>query len=225
MSAGTLEKLKIVAYKGNKFKTKAGSEYTLMLNPENMDWNGDIKLSTDKAQNRSLPNKKYIGSSQSWSFDTIIDCTGVVDKNRLDMSKEVKDLQKTVFEYNGNTHKSNSVIISWGSKLSLKGKLTKLNIKYTLFKPNGTPLRAKVSMTFESSTDPSKAANQEDKKSPDMTHLIVTKEGDSLPQLSESVYEKSSCYIQIAKHNKLNKFRRLPANTNLSLPPLVKGVS
>ncbi len=124
--------------------------------------------------------------------------------------------------YNGKIHEPYYLEIAWGKDTALRGRLVSLNVSYTFFKPDGTPLRAKVKLAFISSTDPEVAAKIQNKSSPDMTHLVDVVVGDSLPLLSHRIYNSSSYCVQLARFNNLNKFRKLTPGNDLVFPPLIK---
>jgi len=58
------------------------------------------------------------------------------------------------------------------------------------------------------------------RSSPDLTHVVEVKEGDTLPLLCYRVYKDCSYYPQVAKANNLTDFRHLKPGTKLSFPPL-----
>ncbi|MDE2387601.1 MAG: peptidoglycan-binding protein, partial [Betaproteobacteria bacterium] len=121
--------------------------------------------------------------------------------------------------YRGAKHEAPIVQLKWGGLL-FYGRVESLQFDYTLFKPSGIPLRAKVSLTFieyQSSEEISKEAAQE---SPDLTHLIEVKAGDTLPLLCYRIYQDCDYYIDIAKINRLADFRNLKPGTKLRFPPL-----
>lgn len=217
-----MSNMKIVAYSDGTFSTKvANGEYEVMLNPEKLQWDRRVQYNEETSIDSSAPSSKYNKTpSEKLSFDLVVDCTGVVDSSRVDLPGEITKLSKVVYEYNGDIHRPNYVIINWGGGLAFQGVLTSFNLSYTFFKPDGTPLRAKLSMEFASYIDAATLAKKDDKKSPDMSHLVSVIEGDSLPQISSRIYRSSNYYVQIAQFNELNKFRCLPAGMALVVPPL-----
>jgi len=220
-----MSNMKIVAYSDGTFNTKvAKGDYEVMLNPEKLQWNRSIQYNEETSIDSSAPAAKYSKTlSEKLSFDLVIDCTGVVDSKRVNLPAEVTKLSKVIYDYNGDIHRPNYVIINWGSGLAFKCVLTSFNLSYTFFKPDGTPLRAKISLEFSSSIDAATLAKKDDKKSPDMSHLVSLVEGDNLPQISNQIYLSPNYYVQIAQFNGLNKFRRLQAGKVLTVPPLKAG--
>ncbi len=218
-----LEKMEFVAYSDEEFTSKvSGVNYTVMINPESLKVDGAVKYSDKQALNSSAPSQKYEATrGAAMNIDLIIDCTGIVDDNRTDLPLEIQNLQKVVYDYNGKIHRPNYVRIIWGKNFSFDGILTSFNITYTLFKPDGTPLRAKVALAFNAYKARETVVKEDEKSSPDMTHMLEVVEGDSLPQLSDKIWGDPSLLIKAAEFNRLNKFRKLKAGSTLIFPPLI----
>ena len=177
----------------------------------------------DKAKVRAMGSSaaapKYKATeAQNVNFDIVIDGTGVVPAND-DVSTQITALKKLVFDFVGNEHEPNVVQLVWGD-FSFIGRLTKMSVQYTLFKPTGDPLRAKVNIAFISYTSPSEAAATTKTSSPDLTHLVEVKDGDSLPLLCFRIYKNSAYYLEVAKANGITNFRDLKPGTRLNFPPL-----
>ncbi|MDU8498221.1 hypothetical protein RYB01_03385 [Pseudomonas syringae] len=218
-----MSNMRIVAYSDETFTDRVtGGFYKVMLNPEKLQWGRQVQYNEASAPDSSAPTSKYNKTnSEKLSFELVIDCTGVVDSKRVDLPEEMAQLSRVIYDYNGNIHRPNYVIINWGGGLAFRCVLTGFNTSYTFFKPDGTPLRARVSLEFASYIDSVTLARRDKKASPDMSHLVSIVEGDTLPQIADDIYRDPGYYIQIAKVNKLDKFRCLKPGTVLSVPPLV----
>ncbi|QXH50498.1 hypothetical protein KSS94_21520 [Pseudomonas fakonensis] len=214
--------MKLVAYSDEKYTAKVpGGSYEVMLNPEKLQWGRQVQYNEEAALDSSAPSAKYNKTpSETLSFELVIDCTGVVDDSRVDLPTEIANLSKVVYDYNGSIHRPNYVSVNWGGGLAFRGVLTSLSTSYTLFKPDGTPLRARLSLAFISYIDAQTLANKDDKSSPDMTHQVRVVDGDSLAQIVAGIYGEPGYYIQVARFNQLDKFRRLKTGQVLSVPPL-----
>jgi len=220
-----LEYMKITGYLDKNFNNPIdGDPYKVMINPNSVQLNRKIQYNDQQAINSSAPSQKYKNTpSEELSFEIIIDCTGVVFSKRISMDQEIKLLKNTIYTYKGKIHRPNYVKIQWGKSLVFKGVLKTFNTTYTLFRPNGSALRAKISLNFEEYISPKKKNKKEKKRSPDITHLVEVVEGDSLPQLCSKVWETPFHYIQVAKYNNLNKFRKLKGGEELIFPPIIKS--
>jgi LysM repeat protein len=215
----------IMAYKDREFGGKVG-EYQAMINPDKITHERKNEYNTEQAPNSLEPAQKYKYSPETnLYFDLVLDCTGVVDAKRLDLPQELKKLQNLVYDYHGDIHRPYFLILRWGIVETFKCLLKSSNTTYTLFDPDGTPLRAKVTLRFDSYLDPKSEAIEASRQSPDLTHRISVVAGDSLPVLSQRVYDKPDYYVQLAEFNGLNKFRHIRPGSQLVVPPLVPANS
>jgi hypothetical protein len=138
------------------------------------------------------------------------------------MKDEINALTKIIYDYNGEIHRPNFVMVQWGQSLLFKGVLASYDISYTLFNPDGNPLRAKVSLAFTQYISPAAACECNKDSSPDISHLVTVTEGVSLPSLCEKVWNDESYYVQVARYNGLNKFRNLSGVRQLIFPPIIQ---
>lgn len=225
MSMGSIIKMRIEAFSDKTFSAKAGS-YDVMINPDTIKLDRTIEYNTEQSPDSSQPSSTYKRSpAANLSFDLTIDCTGIVDAKRTDLPTEIKQLSDVVYDYHGKIHRPNFVKMSWGLGQTFYGVLTSFNTSYTLFNPDGVPLRAKVSLAFTSYLDPVTVSKKEANSSPDLTHLVDVVRGDSLPSLSQRIYNKSDYYVQLAEFNGLDKFRQLQPGMQLTFPPVVADVN
>jgi len=223
---GSLEPLKITGYTDEQFtKRFPGPPYLMMLNPESIKWQRSIEYNHQQAPDSSSPSQRYKSTpSDKLNFDVVIDCTGIVDPKRVDMAKEISTLENIIFTYNGTIHRPNFVKVQWGKDLLFNGVLNSFDISYTLFRPDGSPLRAKISLGFGQYISPQTVEIQDQDESPDISHLVTVVEGETLPELCEKVWNNEKYYIQVARYNGLNKFRNLKGVEKLIFPPIIPKI-
>jgi len=221
ISLGILKKMQIQAYSDPGFGTKSGEAVSVLINPNKYSQTYSIEYNDCDAigVNGASPKFQRV-SGESMTFELVYDATGVVNLIDTDLSKQITALMDTVYEYDGTTHEPKYLQLIWGTLL-FECRLKKIDINYTLFKPTGTPLRAKVTAEFQSFTDPQTLSEEANNNSPDLTHLITVKDGDTLPMLCHKVYKDSSLYLKVAKANELTHFRNLTPGQQLFFPPIV----
>ena len=216
----SLDKMAIVAYADDSYSGSGDQTCTVKINPASYTHNHQVKYDNSTAQGSPGTTLKFKGiPPETISFDIYFDASGVIDSTIVDVKTQLDEFKEVCFDYNGTIHEPNYLIISWGS-LVFKCKLTSLDVSYTLFKSDGNPLRAKASVKFEEAIDSSLIAAEAAPESPDLTHLVIVREGDSLPLLCKNAYDDESYYIEVAKHNKLVNYRNLIPGTELYLPPI-----
>ncbi len=239
MSGGKLQKLVIRCFEDDKYETERKDlKYTALLNPEKYSQTFKTEYKKEEGTGSSSTAPKFTRSLPSdLNLEFLFDRTGVLvhygddpeasssDNTYKDqkkgIEKDIADFKKAVFDYNGNKHKPNYLIISWGALL-FKGILTDLAIEYKLFKSDGTPLRAIAKVKFISHIEAEKRASAENNKSPDLTHYRVVKDGETLPLMTHRIYGDSKYYLEVAKANNLTNFRNIEPGQELFFPPISK---
>lgn len=236
--SGELSKLKIRAYKDAQFTEQvADGEFYTLLNPENYTYKYKIEQNDDQASGTSTTAPKFNKSlPQDLGLEFIFDRTGVLinygasgtadDKTFKDEGSGIIDdvelFKKVIFDYNGDEHKPNYLIISWGTLL-FKGCLTEMDITFKLFKSDGAPLRAVAKATFKGFVEDNLRIALENNSSPDLTHVRTVVEGDTLPLMTYRIYGDSRYYLEVAKSNNLTNFRKLKAGQRIYFPPIEKS--
>ena len=218
-----LEKLIIEPFSDDAYSTSAGDAFTVMVNPEEYSRSFGIKYAKQQGSGSSAAPMKYARTDpEAITLSFFLDGTGALASDTAtDVSTALASFETVAYEYNGDIHSPNYLKISWGALL-FKGRLQKYTVSYTLFKPDGTPLRAKIKATFQESLSPSTISKQEGDTSPDLTHVHTVIAGDSLPLLCKKIYNDQNAYLQVARHNGLLHFRNLEPGQQLMFPPIAK---
>jgi len=225
--SGELSKLKIKGYKDERFSQEiADGEFNTLLNPENYRIKYEVSQNRQQAQGTSSAAPHFNKTlPEDLQLDFVFDRSGVIkgneDKNGEGIIGDIEKFKKIVLDYNGEKHKPNYLIISWGSLL-FKGSLKDMEITYKLFKPDGTPIRANVRATFKGFVEDNLRVARENNNSPDLTHIRIVNEGDTLPLMTFRIYGDSKYYLEVAKANKLINFRKLTPGQELFFPPIEK---
>lgn len=197
---------------------------SVMINPAEFSQEYSIEYSDQKTLGQIASENKFSAiNSDKVSFSLVLDGTGVVPTPSGTAAKDVKtqitDLLGVVYEYDGETHEPSRVRLLWGS-LIFFGRMTSMSTQYTLFKPSGAPLRAKVDLKFVGSMSKSEEQLVSNRSSPDLSHVVLVREGDTLPLLCASIYGDPAYYPDVARFNGLIDFRHLEPGAKLHFPPL-----
>lgn len=91
--------------------------------------------------------------------------------------------------------------------------------RFTLFSPEGVPLRAVLTVTLREYKTLDEQLSQLNLSSPDRTHVHVLQHGESLSSLAHGYYRRTGGWRAIAKANGIDDPRRLTPGTFLRLPP------
>lgn len=226
MSTGRLTKLKIQAYTDKTYNEKDGEDFDVPVNPEQYSQNFKVNYDLEQAKGNQGTDPKFQSTApEELKLDFVFDSTGTVQNNPLegmDVADQVDKFLGKVYNMEGEIHKPKFLKIIWG-KLNFNCVLTNLDINYTLFKSDGSPLRAKLSCTFTNYVEQVRRVQEEDKSSPDLTHVRTVNDGDHLPLMTYRMYRSSRHYLEVAKANGLVNFRSLSTNKQLVFPPFEKA--
>lgn len=219
-----LEKLTITAYK-TADRSGWGSTFEAMFNPASYSQNYSIAWKRRQGINDLGAELEYTLSDPSeLSFTLIFDGTGVDDYGLVSwasqtVSERVQEFLDVTYTYQGSLHEPAYLLAEWGD-LSFSCRLSSVDIKYTAFDRDGTPLRAELDVTLLSDIGVEKLAQQAGKTSPDLTHARVVRRGDTLPLLVNEIYGSSEHYLDVARFNQLDDFRNLTPGQQILFPPL-----
>ncbi|NUO02621.1 MAG: hypothetical protein HUU01_18600 [Saprospiraceae bacterium] len=197
-----------------------GPVYVTMFNPENLSIQSQIRVAQVNPTGSPAPQvnaDRHEGDRLS--FDILIDGTGASGEKR-EVTAEIV-LFNLVTGYNGREHESNNLVLIYGD-LIFPCKLISATVKYSLFRPNGIPIRATISCTFLKQTGRFLSFLEAKLMSSDLTHRRVVKSSDRMDNLCNSIYESPRFIIEVARANNLTSFRKLAAGTELYFPPIEK---
>ncbi|MDM0109625.1 LysM peptidoglycan-binding domain-containing protein [Variovorax sp. J22R24] len=92
--------------------------------------------------------------------------------------------------------------------------------KFTLFSPEGVPLRATLTITLREYKTLTEQLNHLQLSSPDRTHVHVLQQGDSLASVSTQYYDQPALWREVANANGIDDARRLSSGRFLRVPRL-----
>lgn len=222
--SGNLKKLAIHAYKDDKFNEEAsGSPLHVQLNPENFALNSHVLYDEEQEPGTSGNDLNFDKiEPRSLSFDFLFDQTGALDGSEPTdngVEDQIDKFRKVTLDYEGEIHQPKFLKLAWGV-LIFYCRIESMEISYKMFRPDGMPLRAVVSVTFKEYIEKTKRAAEENAQSPDLTQVRMVSEGDQLPLMSHKIYGSIRYYSEVARFNGLRSLRSLKPGEKMVFPPL-----
>jgi hypothetical protein len=218
------KKIRIIAYKDAACNAEIGS-IDAFINPDSYSISLKPKYVQERIVGSKIPTKTFVGiGDETLKLGRIIvDGTGVVTNGKpiTSVADYIAKFRKLVCDYNGDIHSPNFLKISWGD-LKFICICNSFEVKYTLFKPDGLPLRAEIVLGLDRTEDFKTIAKKARANSPDLTHLRIFKAGDSLPLMCYRIYGDSSYYLDVARKNNLNSVSDLKPGDPIYFYPLKK---
>lgn len=175
------------------------------------------KVGTGTPEARATTTMPVIVKLDQLVFDTYEERTSV-------RGKYINELEKCL-DYDPKTHHAPTVRLIWG-EFSAGASLDKnyqfyietLDVKYTMFLPNGTPVRAVVSLSLKQAVPEEQL---EKKQSPDHAKVYTVRRGDTLQAIAEREYDDPREWRRIANSNKISDPMNLKPGTKLLVPPII----
>jgi hypothetical protein len=228
-------KMTILSFKDPGYSNQApGQPFSVQVNPESYKLSYKALFDDRQAPGTSAADLRFNSIlPNDMTFEFLFDNSGVLTQPSLlpavfnpfssgsntDVTGQLNTFMSAVIDYNGPTHQPYYVKLIWGTLLFM-GRLTHLDVNYTLFGSDGTPIRAIATATFRSSMTDSSQASANDAQSPDITHVRTFQASDTFPLLAGQIYGSEAHYMDAASFNRLNSFRKIPRGTQLYFPPL-----
>lgn len=169
------------------------------------------KSSSDQKFNKIKPRQL--------DFELLIDGTGASGEKR-EVQAEIVHLKKLT-KVVGPLHEPYKLLLIWGTYF-VTAVIDNIDITYTLFRKNGTPLRATVKLKLSEHEEQVFSILKSALESPDLTTSRKVDAGDNLPLMCNKIYDHPRYYLEVAKANGLTNFRRIKPGKTLDFPPVKK---
>lgn len=133
---------------------------------------------------------------------------------------DVRDYTKKIYklmEVAGDRHAPPLVKFEWGS-LSFKGYVVSVSQQFLKFNFLGTPVRARLDVTFKAYKTIKEQKTQSPLNSPDRTKFKVISEGDTLTAIAEKEYGDNEMWREIARANHIENPRLLKTGETIKIP-------
>lgn len=138
-----------------------------------------------------------------------------------DLTETIEKLEKFMSpsdgKYDNPATEPPEVKFEW-SKFSFQAFITSLKITYTMFDKDGTPVRAKVNMTFMESTDYKNKKQNPTSGGGPIEEIREVTAGDRLDLIAADIYGDSTKWRLIADRNGITDPRTLRPGQKLTIP-------
>ena len=240
----SLEKMIIESFPNRNYSGEK-KKFILPVNPESFSKNFKVEYDTKRPHGQQGTSGRFNSTApEEFKIEFILDGTNTIagyDYGDLFKKETAKDAQfdnetfpkddlvelqlnkflETVYDMDGDIHRPRFCTLTWGSKL-FQGILSSLDINYSLFHPNGKPLRIKLNANFLDYIAQEERERRNRKSSPDLTRIKRTKAGDRLDKLVSDFYGDPRFILQVARANRLTSIRYVKDGTELRFPPVDK---
>nr|WP_129734263.1 hypothetical protein [Parabacteroides goldsteinii] len=217
-------KMTLTAYTDDSFNSEYKSVLELPINPDKVKLTKGIHYAEDKQLGSLNGSNVYVRyRPETLYFECLLDMTNAMedDDQKKPVRNVVNDIEERLYFYNSDGHRPSFVKVQYGD-ISFYGQLKTLETEYSLFDPDGIPLRANLKVTLTGYCSQKEEKKRFSKRSPDVSRLVTLKEGQTLAALCDEIYGDPLLVGQVARFNNLNGYRNVPAGTQVLLPMLKK---
>ena len=201
-------------------------KFYVQFNPEEYTLNKDVNYAQVGVPGLNSPVLQFVhGGMQTLEMELLMDTYEAhivsghaVNQAGDDVRKLVKKLS-LLMEVESSTHAPPPALFVWGN-LSFSCVLTRMSQKYILFLPDGTPVRVRLTVTFNEYKSSDLDTKETKRETSDYSSYYVTHQGETLGQIANQAYGNPKLWRPIAILNKIDHPRHLPAGTNLMIPQL-----
>ncbi|MBN1261980.1 MAG: hypothetical protein JXB35_14975 [Anaerolineae bacterium] len=207
----------------------SGKELTCIYNPETLQFSRSSSWDKKKIAKKSRSEHNYKGGEgASLSVKLIFDTTRDYGEHGLSVTAgaDVRDYTNFLFalmDVDSEAGRPPYCRFEWGGKFFfVKGFVRSVSASYTLFLPNGTPIRSEVDISFEETHGESDLDNeaQNPTSRSEARKTWIVHEGERLDWIAYKEYGNPAAWRHIAEVNGIDDPLSLRSGQVLKLTPL-----
>jgi nucleoid-associated protein YgaU len=217
MEGASLAHAKIINLDGG------GAPIECMFNPKEYSFSKRNQWTAGHSKGSNMPQLEFGGGQPATLqmqlfFDTYA-AGADVRKEYTDNIWQLMMVDQKLKDPKNKKGRPPKVRFQWGSAWSFDAVITSVNQKFTLFLPDGTPVRATLDVTFQQIKDAALFPKQNPTSGGVGGERVwVVNEGDTLGWIAYKEYGDANQWRRIADANRLTRVRRLTPGTVLEIP-------
>jgi nucleoid-associated protein YgaU len=197
--------------------------FQVQFNPTEYTLNKAAQIAEIAIPGIDSPILQFVrGQNEKLTLDLFFDTT---EDGMGANARDVRELTDSIYQLvkiQPKTHAPPRITFSWGQGLSFKAIVESVQQKFTLFNPEGIPLRATLSVAFREYKTLEQQISEMNLQSSNHTKSREVKLGDTLSAIAYQEYRDAQAWRHIADANRdvIINPRRLVPGTVLDIPPL-----
>jgi nucleoid-associated protein YgaU len=207
--------------------TVTGVKIPVQFNPEEYTLSRDINYAQAAIPGLSAPILQFVnGNMQTLEMELFLDSyeqhkvgNTVVNDAQSDVRVLVKKVTD-LMSIEPTTHAPPPLIFTWGRDFSFTCVLARASQRFIMFLPDGTPVRARLNVTFNEYRNIDLEAKEVKRETSDYSKRHVVSEGETLSSIAGAEYGDPRLWRVMAVANQLQYARNLAPGAKLLLPSL-----
>lgn len=219
-----------------KLGTKNGKikPFPVLFNPTEYVMERSVNYASHNILGLDTPIMQFVnGSSDTLTMELFFDTYSAAEETgdsklkangeKTEASKtDVRDYTDKVYKLmnvDGSLHAPPLATFEWGA-VKFEGYVTSVKQTFTKFTYKGTPVRARLEVTFTAAQGCNEQLRKEPRNSPDRTKFRRMSEGDTLTALAAAEYGDPEQWREIARANNIENPRLIKSGSSLRVPAL-----
>lgn len=199
-------------------QNKPVAEFQAMFNPENFSVANIFEYDDQQADGETGSEQKPKSiAPREFAFEFLIDGTGASGVKK-DVDEEIVKFKKTT-GFEGKERRPLYLSITMGT-FTIRCVLKQMEVKYTLFRNDGKPVRGVISANFSEFKPPEQQIRENPSLASKLTRLLNTNPSDTLDLIAHKSYGDSDKLIELAKQNGLNSLKSVASGERFEIPPI-----
>jgi nucleoid-associated protein YgaU len=206
--------------------TVTGERIAVMFNPEEYTLSRENNFAQIGVPGLSAPLIQFVhGNQQTLEMELFLDTYESHVHGSAPLNAAGEDVRRLANKVIGlmnierSTHAPPVLLFAWSS-LTFTCVLSRATQRFVMFKPDGTPVRARLAVTFSQYTNTDLEAREIKRETADYTKVHVVKQGETLASIAAAAYGDPRIWRPIALRNGIDDPRRLPTGATLAVPRL-----
>ena len=204
----------------------SGERIPVMFNPEEYTLSRDINYAQTPIPGLSAPIIQFVhGNLQTLEMELFLDTVEAHAENNRQLNRAGEDVRRLVrqitdlMNIDPASHAPPIVLFTWGS-LNFTGVLAHASQRFIMFLPDGTPVRARLQVTFNEFRNVDLEAKEIKRETADYSRIVVVKQGETLSSIAWRTYGNPRLWRPIALRNGIANPRALVTGMQLVVPQL-----
>lgn len=203
----------------------------VLFNPTDYSIDRDTTFAEVAIPGLDSPVIQYVrGNGDKMTFELFLDITDTMQDGQVVTGDSVRELFVDPLEQlllkHPELHAPPPVMVLWGNEVVMESAVaTSLSVKYTLFDTSGRPVRATASLSLREYRTATAQLATTRENSPDVSSLVIVREGDTLPAIAFRAYGDAAQWRPIADANPDVDPLALVPGQGLVVPPIMGAAS
>jgi LysM repeat protein len=196
-----------------------GKRFDVFFNPEEYTINKDNNFASQAIPGLSGPLLQFVhGNMRTLEMELFFDTWDTPELEKRDV-RELTNKITGLLTIDSDLHAPPVLQVSWSS-LQFRCVLARASQKFIMFANDGTPVRARVTVTFNEFIDAEREAREINRQTADFSKVYTVTQGQTLSGIAAIIYDNPLLWRPIAVANNIDDPRAIETGQSLLIPAL-----